>query len=307
MSHRGYGEPPYPPDEPNPRARTASGRERDRRVDTSGDREPGRFDRTSGDPRLPVSDLDDRARAAEPRWTSTTDDRYDAGASRQARSRWSNPPPRRRRGANNGGRSFAPSAPLEPTVIDPPPARGYDDPVADPRDDQEWNDPAPVDTWPAEPVPPLRTRRQPRLSGRVRTGRDRAGARSSTRGSRPALPAFRIPDSIARIDFFRDHVAVLLLSIATLSALAMAGVLAARSGGLADVIELRYDATGAPARWGTPSSLWQLPLLAGMVTLINLVLAVWLSTYDRFAGRFLLATASVVGLLAWIPLVRFLW
>jgi hypothetical protein len=44
-----------------------------------------------------------------------------------------------------------------------------------------------------------------------------------------------------------------------------------------------------------------------MITLINLVLAVAVSKGDRFASRFLLASAVVVGLLAWVPLARFLW
>ncbi len=100
---------------------------------------------------------------------------------------------------------------------------------------------------------------------------------------------------------------MLLLGIATLSGLIMAGVLAGRTGDLPGVIALRTDAVGAATRWGTPSSLWELPLLAGMVTLANVILAWWLASFDQFASRFVLAAAIVVGLLTWIPLVRFLW
>ncbi len=100
---------------------------------------------------------------------------------------------------------------------------------------------------------------------------------------------------------------MLLLGLATLSALLMAGVLAGRTGELPDVVALRSDATGVATRWGTPASLWELPLLAGMTTLANFILAWWLSSYDRFASRFVLATAIVITFLAWVPLVRFLW
>jgi hypothetical protein len=87
----------------------------------------------------------------------------------------------------------------------------------------------------------------------------------------------------------------------------MAGVVAGRIGNLPDVIALRYDASGSATRWGTPESLWELPLLAGMVSIINIVIAWWLSGIDRFASRFVLATAVLVSVLAWIPLGRFLW
>ena len=75
----------------------------------------------------------------------------------------------------------------------------------------------------------------------------------------------------------------------------------------ASISQLRYDADGFPSRWGPPKSLWQLPLLVMMITLINLVLAVALSRFDRFASRFLLAASLVVGLLTWVPVARFLW
>ena len=116
----------------------------------------------------------------------------------------------------------------------------------------------------------------------------------------------RIPNVLTRAELFHDQVAVALLGLALVSTALMAGVLAGRIGNLPDVIALRYDAVGAATRWGTPETLWELPLLAGMVSIINIVLAWWLSSIDRFASRFMLASAVLVSTLAWIALVRFL-
>jgi hypothetical protein len=117
----------------------------------------------------------------------------------------------------------------------------------------------------------------------------------------------RIPNFFNRVELLHDQPSIALLSLAILSTVLMAGVLASRIGDVPDVIALRYDATGAATRWGTPESLWELPLLAGMVSLINTVLASWLSSIDRFASRFVLGTAVLVSVLAWVSLVRFLW
>ena len=121
------------------------------------------------------------------------------------------------------------------------------------------------------------------------------------------MPRVRLPASVSEADVVRDPVALGLLGASALLAVVAALVTLSRVGDLPSTIELRYDAYGAPHRWGPPRSLWQLPLLAAMVTLINLVLAVSVSKSDRFASRFLLAAALVVGLLAWVPLARFLW
>jgi hypothetical protein len=121
------------------------------------------------------------------------------------------------------------------------------------------------------------------------------------------MPTLRVPATLIRLDILQDQVALALLGISLVSTVVMAGILAGRTDSLPDIIALRFDAVGDPTRFGPPRSLWQLPLLAAMVTLINAVLAGWVSRYDRFASRFVLAAAVVIGLLAWIPLVRFLW
>ena len=131
--------------------------------------------------------------------------------------------------------------------------------------------------------------------------------RAARRRPTVVVPQIRLPASVAEADLTRDPVALGLLGAALILALVSALVALSRIGDLPSVIELRYDAYGAPSRWGPPKSLWQLPLLIVMVTVINLVLAASLSRRDRFASRFLLAAALVIGLLTWVPLARFLW
>ena len=104
-----------------------------------------------------------------------------------------------------------------------------------------------------------------------------------------------------------DPLALALLAIAGFSLLVMATIMGNRLGALPAVVELRLDAAGNPYRWGVPHTLWNLPLLGTMLTLMNLVVAWFTSPHDRFASRFCLAAALVVQLLIWVPVVRFLW
>jgi hypothetical protein len=112
---------------------------------------------------------------------------------------------------------------------------------------------------------------------------------------------------VAQSDLLHDPIALALLACGAIMAFIMALVMLSRVGDLPSVLVLREDAYGNPALWGPPKSLWQLPLLVTMVTLINLVLAAAVSRYDRFASRFLLAAALVVAVVTWVPVVRFLF
>lgn len=319
MSHRGYGDPPYPPDQSETPPRAAQGRGNERRPNFDRNADGGGV--SWDDARS--SDMDDvRSRSSGVRRSETGDERSDNLSSRQSRSRWSNPPPRRRRTGSNGERSSvaAPVAGIAPRV---------DPSGALPRNQDPYGDRFPAqppaqdrhngiqnDDWSADVdiVPP--SRRTSGLGGRLRPSRgsnDSARRRAAVpaerapRRPRTGAAALHLPAVFTRAGILRDQVAMLLLGLAALSALLMAGVLAGRTGGLPDVVALRSDATGAATRWGTPTSLWELPLLAAMITLANFILAWWLSSYDRFASRFLLATAIVITFVAWVPLVRFLW
>lgn len=85
----------------------------------------------------------------------------------------------------------------------------------------------------------------------------------------------------------------------------MAALLSTKVGELPSSVVLHLDAVGEADRWGEAGVLWRLPLLAIMATVLNVVLAWYLSGVDRFASRFLLAAALVVQLVAWVAIFDF--
>ncbi len=138
----------------------------------------------------------------------------------------------------------------------------------------------------------------------------RAATRSRSRGAArptPSLPRPRIPEVIAKADLVNDPLALALIGVGTFGLLVMVTIMGNRMGSLASVLELRFDAVGSPYRWGVPRTLWNLPLLATMITLMNVAVAWFVSPHDRFASRFCIAAALVIQLLVWVPVVRFLW
>jgi hypothetical protein len=308
MSQRGSGQAPRPAD---------NGLGRRYGLGRGGERNPTGHggDATNGGSRPPVYGafedeldpreldryLEDRARLASSsagRSSSsgvTDDDR----SGQSSPSRWSSPARRRRRDSESPPRDELPSdvvAPPRPAPADPLP-----DPFAADAEPAPWRDADfedDLDPWAdegnAEDVPP---RYQP-PRGRRRSARPRPTV---------VLPTVHVPRSVAQADLLHDPIALVLLGAATLLAFVMALVTLTRVGDLPPLLVLREDAYGSPARWGPPTSLWQLPLLVTMVTLMNLVLAVALSRYDRFASRFLLAAAVVVGIVTWVPAAHFLW
>lgn len=300
MSQRGYGDSPYPPTNSGARQRPATGSGRD----TSGG-----YDRESGplwtESRSPGNSEYGRP-SASGRRPEPEEPQYEPPPSRSSRSRWSNPPPRRRRSNQGGGNAQPSSTPAYRNDIAP----GYDDPYSGEPGAPPWDEYGQPTDWDGggQPAPPRS--RAGRLGGQFRTPRLRLGGTARPRATRPirsATPTIRMPTAFTRVELLHDQVAIALLSLAVLSTALMAGVLAGRIGNLPDVVTLRYDAEGSATRWGTTEALWELPLLAGMISLINIVIAWWLSGFDRFASRFVLGTAVLVSVLAWVSLVRFLW
>ncbi len=138
----------------------------------------------------------------------------------------------------------------------------------------------------------------------------RTATRSRSRGIAPpalSLPRPRVPSVIAHADLVNDPLALALVGVGAFGLLVMATVMGNRLDALPGVVELRFDAAGVPYRWGVPRTLWNLPLLATVITLMNLAVAWFVSPHDRFASRFCVAAALVVQLLVWVPVIRFLW
>jgi hypothetical protein len=86
----------------------------------------------------------------------------------------------------------------------------------------------------------------------------------------------------------------------------MAVALALRLGSLPDWIPIHLNAEGAPDRWGTRGTLWEIPLMAFMLSLMAGALAWYLAKRDPFAARFTMLSTVLVQALAWIGLVHFL-
>ena len=173
--------------------------------------------------------------------------------------------------------------------------------------DQGWQD---LDAAPDPPAAPVR---RPAAARRARastggTGVAGTAARRRARAeTRPnlTLPTVRVPSLFANAHLVSDQTAVMLLIANVVSLGAMALVVGSQLSGLPAVLPIHLDAAGRPDRWGPARLLWRLPLLAAMTTLINLVLAWFLTPLDRFVGRFLLAASLVVQVIVWIAVFDF--
>ena len=167
----------------------------------------------------------------------------------------------------------------------------------------EWDDALDADAVDVSlEEPPFQPAAAPR-SRRPAASRPRRAAERRPRPA-PGLPPVKMPAFVSQADMATDRSALGLLAVALLSLLLMAVVLGSQLGRLANPAVLHLDAAGIPDRWGPPTVFWRIPLLAGMVTLINLVLAWFLAPRDRFLARFVLAASLVVQLLAWVAVVK---
>ncbi len=282
-------------------------------VPDEGDGRPRRDRRPDRLPRDPTSTPEHYPEASARPWeTDPADvDRYiDERAEQPATSRGTRrptaaPPPRARRAEDSPAEAFIPpsasarsrgrsdaSGPEWTEESGP----GRAEQGNSPRRPIEPGDSEDEEPFSDSPLSPPRTRRaaaRPRSSGASR--------------SAPSLPRPRIPAAIAKADLVNDPLALALIGVATFGLLVMATIMGNRLGALITVLELRFDAAGAPYRWGVPRTLWNLPLLGTMITLMNVAVAWFVSPHDRFASRFCIAAALGIQLLIWVPVIRFLW
>ena len=124
---------------------------------------------------------------------------------------------------------------------------------------------------------------------------------------RPSIKRPTLPPSIANADIVNDAPALAFVGLSTLGLAAMAITVANRIGSVPPVVPTHVSASGILEHFASQSTLWQLPLLATMLTLMNLVAAWFVSPLDRFASRFLLATGLVVQFVVWVAVLRILW
>lgn len=122
--------------------------------------------------------------------------------------------------------------------------------------------------------------------------------------SMPALPRLTVPQSVSQAALFSDIVSLTLIGVGVLSLAAMAILVANRIGTLPEAIPTHVSASGVLEQLRSRRALWNLPLLSTMLTLMNVVIALFVARIDRFASRFILGAALVVQFVAWVAVLR---
>lgn len=97
------------------------------------------------------------------------------------------------------------------------------------------------------------------------------------------------------------------IGIDLLSVVLMAATVAGRTSSMPDWFPIHLNAEGDPDLWGTPGSLWRIPLMAVMFTLMACAFAWFTSRRDPFAARFAIGATILLQLLCWIALINLAW
>jgi hypothetical protein len=94
---------------------------------------------------------------------------------------------------------------------------------------------------------------------------------------------------------------------ALLSLVFMAATVAGRMSSLPDWIPIHLNAEGQPDLWGTASTLWRIPLMVLVLSLMSAAVSWYLWKREPFAARFTLASTVLIHALSWIALVNLVW
>lgn len=113
----------------------------------------------------------------------------------------------------------------------------------------------------------------------------------------------------AAVDFANqfERPIVITAGIGLVSLVLMAATVAARQGQLVGWFPIHLNAAGTPDEWGSPSTLWRLPLMSLMVSLMAIALAWLLAKRDAFATQFILASTVLIQALCWIAVIHLAW
>ncbi|MCC6790309.1 MAG: hypothetical protein IT336_01420 [Thermomicrobiales bacterium] len=94
---------------------------------------------------------------------------------------------------------------------------------------------------------------------------------------------------------------------ALLSLVFMAATVAGRMSSVPDWIPIHLNAEGTPDLWGESSTLWRVPLMALMLTLMSAGTAWYLWKRDPFAARFMIGSTVLIHALSWVALINLVW
>lgn len=128
----------------------------------------------------------------------------------------------------------------------------------------------------------------------------------SIRLSRPNVSRPSMPSVISQADLVNDAPALGMIGLSLVSLAGMAILVTNRSDTLAPSFATHVSASGVLESVRGSDALWRLPLLAAMITLMNIGAAWFISPIDRFASRFLIVAACIVQIVAWVAMVRIL-
>ncbi len=135
----------------------------------------------------------------------------------------------------------------------------------------------------------------------------RGASRTRRRARSQSGPTLRVPAAVSAVLIAQDRLVLGILGGSALSLLVMALVISLRNDALPAWIAIHINAAGNPDRWGTPATVWRVPLMAAMLTVMNVIAGTFLARWDRFAAQFLLGSSILIHVLAWMALIGLLW
>ncbi len=178
------------------------------------------------------------------------------------------------------------------------PARRYEpEPIDVYEDDELYND-DPYLGYEDDQI----DRRPPRSSRPARRP-----ARQRPAMSKPNLPNIALPKSVTDSPLLADMPSLVMIGVAIVSVALMSFLVSDRLHVLGDTIATHVSASGDLENLRSRDAIWQIPLMAGMIALMNLAAAWFISRIDGFAARFLLAAGLLVHFIAWVALFKYLW
>lgn len=131
-------------------------------------------------------------------------------------------------------------------------------------------------------------------------------ARPRPQFAMPTIGRPSLPPAIARADLVNDAAALGIIGLGLAGLAGMAILVGNRVETLAPGFATHVSASGLLENFRDESALWNIPLMAGMFTLMNIVIAWFVSPLDRFASRFVLVGSLVAQFIAWVAIIRIL-
>lgn len=141
-------------------------------------------------------------------------------------------------------------------------------------------------------------------ASRPRVRRQQSG---STQPARPSVPRINLPEGMTTAPASRDVPWLAMLGVALLSLLVMIFLVYSRLSDLEPAIFTHVSASGDPEQIEARSALWRIPLIAGMVSLMNMIFGWFLSRWGLFLPRLLMGGALLTQFVAWIAIIKYFW